>query len=47
METKELKTISDYQEAFAKLTLDFKQKFGAEKVSVYKCLQQLFFVLIE
>lgn len=35
METKELKTISDYQEAFAKLTLDLKQKFGAEKISVY------------
>ena len=35
METKELKTVNDYQEAFAMLTLECKQKFGAEKVSVY------------
>jgi hypothetical protein len=35
METKELKTIGDYQEAFAKLTSDCRQKFGAEKISVY------------
>lgn len=35
MELKELKTVNDYQEAFAMLALECKEKFGAERISVY------------
>jgi hypothetical protein len=35
MEQKELKTVSDYQVAFADLALDCKEKFGAEKLEVH------------
>lgn len=35
MEQKELKTVNDFQKAFADLALDCMKKFGAEKLEVH------------
>lgn len=35
MEQKELKTVNDFQEAFAMLALECQKKFGAERISVF------------